>query len=105
MSGPSQQHALSTQGKICPLLSVATLAVAQQPASLIVGAGPQAPVPEGHATVCQGPACALFIPIADEKGQIVAGGCAIGLLPTAANTITQALNAIAASLGGSKHGS
>lgn len=70
--------------QMCPILSLATLSRAKPEASRLVAVGvPQPAQPEPEATGCQGPQCAWFVPIADEKGQVTGGGCAAALIAPA----------------------
>jgi hypothetical protein len=70
--------------QMCPILSIASLNVPKQESSRIVAVGtPQSASPSPHipeAIGCQGPQCSWFVSIANEKGEIVSGGCAIALL-------------------------
>jgi hypothetical protein len=75
--------------QMCPILSIASLSAPKQEASRIVAVGtPQSASPHiPEATGCQGPQCGWFVPIANEKGEIVTGGCAIALLAPALSGI------------------
>lgn len=83
--------------KMCPLLTSTSLRNAPEP-SRIVGAGGTPTQTEPEAVGCQGPACALFVPIANEKGEICGGGCAVTLLPTALGQIKNSLDQAAVAL-------
>ena len=73
--------------KICPLLSMASLS---KPVSALVGADGQKQEPE--ATVCQGPLCALYLPMNDAKGNLIGGGCALALFPMSVNMLSEGIH-------------
>ncbi len=78
----------SYSGKLCPYLTIAGL---KQGGGLV---GVNIPS-QSEAIGCQGPNCALFVPIADENGRVCSGGCAIALLPTALAQVKDATMQIA----------
>lgn len=77
----------SYAGKFCPILSIASLG---KPESKIVTA--EGPADKPSATACQGQSCMFFKLVANEKGEVVAGECAISLMVSA---LTAGQNAIA----------
>jgi len=87
--GPKIDHEAierSYAGKLCPILSLATLGAPQQ---RIVTSEPAAQ--GSRASGCQGPSCMFFKLVANEKGEVVSGDCAIPLLVTALTGGQQAL--------------
>lgn len=72
---------------MCPILSLASLSVQKSESRIVALGVPQPDRREPEATACQGPRCSWFVPIADEKGQVLAGGCAMALVPTALSGI------------------
>lgn len=79
--------------RLCPLLSISGL---RQTQSNLVGLGGGGIGGGGEAVACQGPACMMFQPIADESGIVVDAKCSLALTPMAlaqvAGAIHQAFN-------------
>lgn len=72
--------------QMCPLLTAAALIGLKKPTLVIAGAAPQPE--ESEAVACIRSACQWYVPIADEKGVIRGGNCAVSLLPTSLAQIT-----------------
>jgi len=81
--GPQQP---SWAGKMCPLLSVATMRPEPESKVLIPGRQQTSNRPMSGCP-CQGPGCALFVPILDDAGRYSDGACALALFPTAVNML------------------
>lgn len=77
---PEQAIRASIEGKLCPILTMASLGQKQE--SRVISPDGRAPQ-EPSAVNCQGQNCMWFTPVADEKGIVRSGNCVIAILPTA----------------------
>lgn len=71
----------SWEGKMCPVLSAGVVKLPER--SALVGLDgkppPSAEPVDMNVIPCQGPSCAWFMRIADERGRLVDGNCAVPL--------------------------
>jgi hypothetical protein len=85
-----QSPSIPEEQRLCPILSLATLAPRQEPSRVMVPG--KASNPLGMvATPCQGPRCAWWVPISGADGKIAGGQCAAALLPAGLSQVTNAI--------------
>lgn len=73
--------------KMCPIITAGAMIGQQREQSRLVGLQQPPSMPDPEAVACQGSACELFVAVADEKGQIIDGHCALALLPQGLSVI------------------
>lgn len=78
------------QKQLCPVLTIGLLKPAPEASPLVTASGAPAK-PQGSFEVfpCHGPQCAWFMPIANEKGQVLDGKCALPLATAALGNLVQ----------------
>lgn len=77
-------------GKICPILTAA-VAKAPEP-QRVLGLHHQAEKTSGFEVIpCVGTACAFFAPMTDEKGKVLGGECALALIPSSVNMLSNSV--------------